>query len=380
MSLLATDTYALPPELAAAAGDELALDDAIGSLYRYSLVTRDRNGLRVHRLVQVVVRTDAAEEEPIWAAIALELVAASFPTDAQRVTTWPAAERLLAHSIVVTGHSERLNVSPSQTSDLLNRVAMYLLARAQLPAARASFERALRVDQAAHGRDHPDVARDLHGLGWALKELGDLEDARAKFEEAVRVDQATQGRDHPDVARDLHGLGWALKDLGDLEGAKIRFQEALRVDQGAHGRKEPHRHDVARDLHGLGWVLKDLGDLEGAKAKFEEALHMNEVIYGPDHHWVVDTLIAIGILLHDLGDLADARVSLERALSIDEAAYGDNYPAIAMHVSRVADALRRPGDPIGSRAQYERALLIHRNCYGPDHRVTRQTAQALHEF
>jgi hypothetical protein len=71
--LLGADSQILPAELAQAVDDELVLDEAVGALYRYSLVTRDHEGIRVHRLVQAVVRADLAEQEPEWAKRAVQL-------------------------------------------------------------------------------------------------------------------------------------------------------------------------------------------------------------------------------------------------------------------------------------------------------------------
>ena len=53
----------LPSELAAAARDELTFGDAVAAVYRYSLVDRDQAGLRVHRLVQAVVRNHLTQQE-----------------------------------------------------------------------------------------------------------------------------------------------------------------------------------------------------------------------------------------------------------------------------------------------------------------------------
>ena len=63
-----------------------------------------------------------------------------------------------------------------------------------------SFERALRIDEASFGPDHPKVANDVNNLGDVLQDLGDLAGARAAFERALRIDEASFGPDHPNVA------------------------------------------------------------------------------------------------------------------------------------------------------------------------------------
>ena len=46
-----------------------------------------------------------------------------------------------------------------------------------MPGAKAAFERALKIDEAAFGPDHPKVATRVHNLSMLLDEMGDKENA-----------------------------------------------------------------------------------------------------------------------------------------------------------------------------------------------------------
>ena len=50
------------------------------------------------------------------------------------------------------------------------------------------------------GHDHPDVASMLGNLGRVLKDLGDLPGAKKTYERALRMNKAVFGPDHPKVA------------------------------------------------------------------------------------------------------------------------------------------------------------------------------------
>jgi tetratricopeptide (TPR) repeat protein len=213
--LLDADTEVLPAELAHAAKDELLLDEAVGALYRYSLVTRDQEGLRVHRLVQVVVRADLSDQEPRWAEMGLRLVWAGFPAGNQEVATWPICERLLPHALAVARHAEHMNVAAERASELLSRVGGYLWRRAQFGTAKATFERALAVSQADLGPNHPDVATIVNNLGLVLRGLGDQNGAKAQFERALAIDEAALGPNHPEVASDRRKINIVLQELDD---------------------------------------------------------------------------------------------------------------------------------------------------------------------
>ena len=51
-------------------------------------------------------------------------------------------------------------------------------ARAEYAQAKKMYERALAIDEAALGPDHPNVATRLNNLGLVLKEQGDLAGAK----------------------------------------------------------------------------------------------------------------------------------------------------------------------------------------------------------
>jgi len=61
------------------------------------------------------------------------------------------------------------------------------------------FERALAIDEAVYGLDHPDVAIDVNNLGGVLQALGDMETAKKMFEQALRIFTKYLGEDHPDT-------------------------------------------------------------------------------------------------------------------------------------------------------------------------------------
>ena len=181
-----------------------------------------------------------------------------------------------------------------------------------LAGARAAFERALAIDEASFGPDHPNVATDVNNLGTVLRDLGDLGRARAAFERALEIDERpsarttprwrpasttwagccgtwaiwpargrpTSGRsrstrrsfgpDHPKVAirRQQPGLGAA--------GPGRSGRRAGRPSSGRWGSTRrtfgPDHPNVAIRVNNLGRVLQDLGDLAGARAAFERAL------------------------------------------------------------------------------------------------------------
>ena len=195
LDLLTGHPDLLPAELAAA-GDELALGDAVAALYRYALVDRDQAGLRVHRLVQAVVRTHLTpRERDAWAALAISLLSEAFPTQLHQPATWPRCAQLLPHVLAAADHATSQPDAGAAAGSLLNRATEYLGRRAELGAARDAGTRALAIKEAAYGPDHPEVARTLGNLGVVLELLGELEAARAAQERALAITEAASSTD-----------------------------------------------------------------------------------------------------------------------------------------------------------------------------------------
>ena len=79
----------------------------------------------------------------------------------------------------------------------------------------------------------------MNNLGCVLQDLGDLAGAKAHYERALAIDEAAYGPNHPEVATDVNNLGFVLQDLGDLAGAKAHYERALAIDEAAYGPDHP---------------------------------------------------------------------------------------------------------------------------------------------
>jgi len=336
----------LPEPLSAAVADEFQWNEAVGALRRYSLAEASEDAIAVHRMVQAVARerlNDAERKQ--WTEASVKVVNTAFPFDSDDVRTWKQCARLLPHALIAAEFGEKAKVAEQPTARLLSQVGVHLKGRAELTAARSTFERALKIAEAAYGPDHPDTAILVSNLGSVLRALGDPEGARNHFERALKIDEATHGPDHSAVARDVNNLGGVLQDLGDLERARKHFERALKIDEAAYG---PEHSAVARDVNNLGLVLQDLGDLEGARKHYKRALKIFEAAYGPDHPTVGVLVNNLGSVLKDLGDMEGAREHYEGALKIDEAAYGPDHPDVAIDAGNLAGVLQDLGDREGA--------------------------------
>ncbi|HUU53794.1 MAG TPA: FxSxx-COOH system tetratricopeptide repeat protein, partial [Armatimonadota bacterium] len=365
LGLLRDHADHLPEPLKSTVTDTLALNNAVASLRRYSLLQKDGDALSLHRLVQAVARDRLPEElKKNWAAVVAALVNAAFPFDSDDVRFWPACADLLPHALVATGHAGKYSVAPDETVRVLNHVGNYLRGRADFEGAEHVLSRALSAARDTYRADDPRVASSLSNLALALQDQGDLAGARERFERALAIDLASFGPDHPKVAIGLNNLGDALRAQGDLAGARERLERALEIDVAAYG---PEHSNVAIRLNNLGWVLRDEGDLAGARERFERALKIELAADGPDHPNVGICEGNLGKVLREMGELDAARESCERALTIMSDTYPDGHPYLAVGLGDLGDVLRDMGELERAREHYERALEIDLAAYGPEH-------------
>lgn len=405
--LLSSHAELLPDPLSGTVTDALAYNRILAGAARYSLIELDPDSLKMHRLVQTVVRARLTpQQEDDTAEAAVGLVWKAFPRDSWEIAAWPTCAQVLPHLLAVCEHAERLHVTGERIGRLLNRASTYLYERGQyrqalalaerciavteatlgpehlhaawgrgqlgvvlhavgeLPAARTQLELALQIGQAALGSDHPYVS-DWHDyIGRLLLDLGELTAARTHLDHALRIGEAAHGPDHPDISAWRNDLGRVLHALGELAAARTQFQHAVRISEAAHG---PDHPDVGAWRGNLGDVLQDLGDLRGARNQFEQALQISEAALGPDHPTVGTGHSNLGWVLRDLGDLSGARDRFERALQISEAALGPDHPTVGARRSSLSLALREMGDLSNALEQAERALKITLSALGPDH-------------
>ena len=126
----------------------------------------------------------------------------------------------------------------------------------------------------------PGDAGKLNMLGRAWHELAQYDRALKVYQRAFVLDTTAHGRNHPNVARELNNIALVLEAKGDYAGALEKYSEALRIDESYFGRNHPK---VARELNNIAGVLKAQGDYAGALEKYDESFAICMKFLGPDH-------------------------------------------------------------------------------------------------
>ena len=89
--------------------------------------------------------------------------------------------------------------TPTSPRDL-NNLAQLLQATNRLAEAEPLMRRALAIDEASFGAEHPNVAIRLNNLAQLLQATNRLAEAEPLMRRALAIDEASFGAEHPNVA------------------------------------------------------------------------------------------------------------------------------------------------------------------------------------
>jgi hypothetical protein len=109
------------------------------------------------------------------------------------------------------------------------------------------MRRALAIDEASLGKDHPTVAIRLNNLAQLLQATNRLGEAEPLMRRALAIGEASLGNDHPTVALRLNNLARLLQATNRLGEAEPPMRRALAIFlafQRDTGHAHPNRDAV----------------------------------------------------------------------------------------------------------------------------------------
>jgi len=345
---------------------------ALADLDAYSLASRRDEGdapgagpeFAVHRLVQEVARhAQRAASPPPALTEALAWLNAAFVGEVQDVRTWPVLRPLAPHALAVAGRADDAGIT-KPTARLFNDLGVLFLAQARYLEAEPLMRRALAIDDASHGPEHPAVARDLNNLAQLLQATNRLTEAEPLMRQALVIDEASYGPEHPSVACVLNNLARLLQATNRLAEAEPLIRRALAIDEASFGPEHP---EVATRLNNLARLLQATRRLAEAEPLLRRALSICEASYGPEHPHFARVLNNLAQLLQDANRLTEAEPLMRRALAIDEASYGPGHPNVARDLNNLAGLLQATNLLTEAEPLMRRALSIFKASYAPAH-------------
>jgi len=246
----------------------------------------------------------------------------------------------------------------------LNNLAALYLATNRLKEAEPLMQRALKIDEASFGKDHPEVAGDLNNLAALYQATNRLKEAEPLMQRAIEIDEASFGKDHPEVATDLNNLAALYQATNRLKEADPLLQRALKIDEASFGKDHPN---VARDLNNLAQLYKATNRLKEAEPLMQRALEIDEASLGKDHPKVAIRLNNLAALYQATNRLKEAEPLLQRVVEILENPGGQPLPNYAAALNNLAALYHATNRLKEAEPLMQRALKIDEDSFGKDH-------------
>jgi tetratricopeptide (TPR) repeat protein len=202
----------------------------------------------------------------------------------------------------------------------MNNVAAVAGLRGDVKTAVELQRRAAKATERAWGANHPVLAAAVGNLGAYLRDVGEFEESEAALERAIDLVERVYGSNHPRIAAHTNNLAVLYFRQGRLDDAEAMHLRTLDIAKGTYGDTHPL---VGKALLNLSLVAQAKGDLPKATALAEQGTEAFEATIGAQHD---DTLEAYKLLAELLSDQGLHREALTRAQALEGAAKPGSVP------------------------------------------------------
>ena len=279
-ALITEGAHHLSPLLQSLASDPMKLDDAMGELLAYSLISRnaETTTLSVHRLVQAVLLDEMNEvTQQQWAERVVRVVSELFPFGTAE--TWPLCRTYLPHALLCAAYVQQWDMASEEAADLLNNIASYLVDVAQYPEAEPLYQRALAIRERVLGAEHPTPPAVSITWPSSTGTRGSTSKP-SRSSSAPWPSENTCWEPSTPTPRSLNNLALLYRNQGKYEQAEPLYQRALAIRERVLGAEHP---DTARSLNNLALLYRNQGKDEQAEPLYQRALAIRERVLGAEH-------------------------------------------------------------------------------------------------
>ncbi|MBK3580650.1 tetratricopeptide repeat protein, partial [Streptomyces sp. MBT65] len=275
------------------AEDPIDLAQLLGLLADYNMITLDRAGVGIHRLVQMVARTPS-EDDPhrdqarILAARdrATELMLGELPEDPSgNVAGWPTWRALLPHVEAILDAFEP-GEDTAEIGSILTLTGQFLQEQGQLSQATDCLSRSLVAATRLFREDDPRTLASRNNLAYAYEQSGDVMRAIPLYERTAEDYARVLGEDHPSTLTSRNNLAGAYETSGDVVRAIRLYERVLEDRVRVLGEDHP---DTLASRNNLAYAYRVSGDVVRAIRLGERVLEDRVRVLGEDHP---DTLVS----------------------------------------------------------------------------------------
>ncbi|MFG2236454.1 tetratricopeptide repeat protein [Streptomyces sp. NPDC048723] len=357
----------IPTALADGTTDPPALNQAIGLLTAYNMITPDpeTGTVAIHRLVQALARTpdpDDPHRTPNHIDHARQqatdnlynALPNALPQTLDDPATWPTWRTLLPHIDALADHTNAAT-DTDVTVYILNTAGQFLTNQGLLTRGIKHFQRALTACERILGEDHPDTLGLRNNVACAYLKAGDPARAIPLLEQTLADRSRVLGEDHPDNQGLRSNLALAYKETGDPARAILLLEQTLADRLRVLGEDHP---DTLRSRSNLALGYWRAGDLARAIPLLEQTLADRSRVLGEDHPDTLGSRHGLARAYWEAEDPGRAIPLLEQTLAGLSRVLGEDHPDAPRSRYSLALAYQATGDPARAGGSGPRDLLV----------------------
>ncbi|MGW1025282.1 FxSxx-COOH system tetratricopeptide repeat protein [Streptomyces sp. NPDC002577] len=322
--------------------EKLVLGRVIREIGRFALAKIDQvgNSIQVHRLVQVIIRSQLTEEEQREARHVVHTVlAGARPDDDEPIDdpgTWPRFDLIWPH---LSASDARHCTEPETRRLLIDRVR-YLWKRGDFPSAHKLAEDLLEDWREPLGEGDVQYLYLRGQLANIQRSQGRYIEARDIDSELLARQKAVLGDSHPHTYVTTSSLASDLAALG-------AYQSAVELAREAHQGFNQIFHDshprTLSAANNLALALRMVGRYGEARALDQDVLDRRMEVLGPDHPYTLASAAALGRDLREVGRYGDSVALLSRTYDSHKRILSKSFPGTLACAKSLAVSLRRDG-------------------------------------
>ncbi len=350
--------------------DPDALDDALGVLHSYNMITLAGSTLSIHRLLQAVLRTNLsigdAQMPPGRSAAEQALLYALPSPDEPLPSATRQWEGLLPH-ITALAASIPTGSATEDTFELFAAANNHVQRAGQMARAIPLLARDLTECEQVLGDTHPDTLTSRNNLAYAYQEAGNLARAIPLYEATLAQREQVLGDTHPQTMTSRNNLAYVYEEAGNLARAIPLYEAVLAQREQVLGDTHP---DTLASRNNLAYAYQEAGDPARAIPLYEATLAQCEQVLGDTHPDTLSSRSNLAGAYGESGDLARAIPLHEAVLAQREQVLGDTHPDTLASRNNLAGAYEEAGNLARAIPLYEATLAQCEQVLGDTHPQT----------
>jgi tetratricopeptide (TPR) repeat protein len=358
----------LPEPLQSALRDEIAKDDILEELQRYSLVRLNAGNLSLHRLLQEVIRDSIGGDRQEWAGYCLSALNKCVDDDFSSPEKRDGFLSVSPHIAAVTERSKA--TGQEEKARLYHFLGYGYRNLARYSDALKWHRKALAIFEKVLGKDHPGTAVSYDNIALVYHRQGDYPEALKWLQKALAIQEKVLGKEHPDTASSGNNIAFVYASQGNYPEALAWHRKALAVKEKVLGRDHP---DTASSYGNIANVYARQGDYPEALEWNRKALAVREKALGKEHPDTAMSYDNIALVYYKQGDYPEMLEWNRKALAVREKALGKEHPDTAMSYGNIALVYYKQGDYPEALEWHRKELAVFEKVLGREHPDTAKT-------